>query len=184
MKKTIFVALNLLLCASLSAQNLYLAKSNGETSFYSETPVENIAATNKKVTAAIDIASGSVAVKMQMMEFEFPNKLMQEHFNENYMESGKYPSATFSGKIVEKIDFTKNGTYDISAKGALTLHGIKQDRTLIGKLTVQDKTLTLVCNFDVKLADHKIDIPQVVFVKIAQTIATKNKFVMVLQEKK
>lgn len=101
---------------------------------------------------------------------------MQEHFNENYIESDKYPKAIFKGKINEKIDFTKNGTYDISATGDFTLHGVTKARTLKGKLTVNQGSLNITTDFDVALADHKIEVPQIVFVKVAQVIKVKNKY--------
>ena len=179
MKKLLGILLVSISFSSFS--QLYIAKA-GETGFYSDTPLENIAALNKQVTAAIKVETGDVAVKMQMTQFQFPNKLMQEHFNENYMESSKYPTGTFTGKIQEKIDFKKDGIYDVTAKGIFTIHGVKQDRTIAGKLTVQGSTLTLVSNFNVKLTDHKIDVPSIVIVKIAETISVKNTFVFEIQK--
>jgi hypothetical protein len=179
MKKLLSISLIFISFSGFS--QLYLGKA-GETSFYSETPLENIAAVNKQVTAALKAETGDVAVKMQMNQFQFPNKLMQEHFNENYMESSKFPIGTFTGKIQEKIDFTKDGVYDITAKGGLTIHGVKQDRTINGKLTIKGTTLTLVSNFNVKLVDHKIDIPTIVFAKIAEVISVKNTFNFEIQK--
>jgi len=151
----------------------------GETSFFSETPLENIAAKNNLVAAAINTTNGDVAVKIPMNQFKFSNKLMEEHFNENYVESEKFPSATFRGKIQEPIDFKKDGSYDVSAKGLLEIHGVKQERTIKGKLTIAKDQVTLEANFDVKLVEHKIEIPTVVFAKIAESIAVKNKWVLV-----
>jgi len=150
----------------------------GETSFFSETPLENISALNKQVAAIINTSTSEVAVRIQNVAFHFPNKLMEEHFNENYMETEKFPNSTFKGKIQEVIDYQKEGTYDITAKGILEMHGIKQERTLKGKLTVAPNQLTLVCNFDVKLADHKIDIPTLVIAKIAESLTVKNRFAL------
>lgn len=162
---------------SLATAQTFLTQT-GETSFFSETPVENIAAVNKKVRSAINPATGDVAVTMQMTDFQFPNKLMQEHFNENYVESEKYPTATFRGKFVEPVDFTKAGTYDVSARGTFTVHGVAQERTLKGKLTVEPgQKLTLLCDFTVALKDHNIDVPKLVFVKVAQVISVKNRYV-------
>lgn len=179
MKKLLGILLVSISFSSFS--QLYIAKA-GETGFYSDTPLENIAALNKQVTAAIKVETSDVAVKMQMTQFQFPNKLMQEHFNENYMESSKYPIGTFTGKIQEKIDFKKDGIYDITSKGIFTIHGVKQDRTIAGKLTVKGSSLTLVSNFDVKLTDHKIDVPTIVIAKIAETISVKNSFVFEMQK--
>lgn len=160
---------------SLSFGQLYSTQS-GETSFFSETPVENISGINKTVGAILNTSTKEIAVSMKMTAFDFPNKLMQEHFNENYMESGKFPTGVFKGKIIDDIDFTKNGTYDVTAKGQLTLHGITQARELKGKLIVENQKVTLTSNFDVKLVDHKIDVPKLVFSKIAEVIAVKSKY--------
>jgi YceI-like domain len=164
-----------LLVASKSFGQMYATQS-GETSFFSETPVENISAVNKNVGAIINTSTNEVAISMKMSGFNFPNKLMQEHFNENYMESEKYPVGTFKGKIIEPIDYTKNGTYDVTAKGQLTIHGVTIPRDLKGKITVENQKISLISNFEVKLIDHKIDIPKIVFAKIAEVISVKTKY--------
>ena len=172
-----------LLISSKTFGQLYATQS-GETNFFSETPVENISATNKSVGAILNTATNDLAVSMRMTAFEFPNKLMQEHFNENYMESEKFPMGIFKGKIVEAIDYTKNGTYEVTAKGQLTLHGVTQARDLKGKLTVDNQKINLVCNFDVKLTDHKIEVPKLVFAKIAEVISIKSKYALTPYTKK
>ena len=172
-----------LLISSKTFGQLYATQS-GETNFFSETPVENISATNKSVGAILNTATNDLAVSMRMTAFEFPNKLMQEHFNENYMESEKFPMGIFKGKIVEAIDYTKNGTYEVMAKGQLTLHGVTQARDLKGKLTVDNQKINLVCNFDVKLTDHKIEVPKLVFAKIAEVISIKSKYALTSYTKK
>ena len=176
MKKIAIVFLLTVLGSKVFSQNMYLCKA-GETSLFSETPMENISALNTKVAAIIDADKKEVAVKMTMTDFKFKNHLMEEHFNENYMESGKYPFGTFKGKIQEDIDFSKNGTYNISAKGSLNMHGVTKDRTLTGKITILNGQITLVCDFNVPLKDHKIEIPTIVMAKIAEEISIKNKFV-------
>ncbi|HAO50104.1 MAG TPA: YceI family protein, partial [Runella sp.] len=96
------------------AQDVLIAR-NAQVSFFSETPLENISGLNKNVTAILNTKTSEVAVKMQVAQFEFPNKLMQEHFNENYLESDKYPAASFTGKIQEKVDFSKEGVQTVTA---------------------------------------------------------------------
>ncbi len=108
-----------------------------------------------------------------MAEFKFSNKLMEEHFNENYMESEKFPTGVFSRKINEKIGFSKDWTYDISTVGKFQIHGVTQNRTLTGKMTIKNGLPSLICTFDVKLADHKIDISTIVVAKIAEIIEVK-----------
>jgi polyisoprenoid-binding protein YceI len=99
---------------------------------------------------------------------------MQEHFNENYLESSKYPLATFKGKIIDIVDFSKNGSYDITAKGFLTIHGVTQPKELKGKLTIDNAKINLKSNFEVKVTDFKIEVPTLVFAKIAEIIAVKS----------
>lgn len=176
MKTFLFISIfSTISLIQLKGQNLY-STSNGETSFFSETPVENITAVNKFGQAILNTSNNDIVVQMTMKQFDFPNKLMQEHFNENYIESAKYPKAVFKGKINESVDFTKNGTYDISATGDLTLHGVTKPRTLKGKITVAQGAVTIASEFDVALADHNIEVPKIVFMKIAQTIKVKNKY--------
>jgi polyisoprenoid-binding protein YceI len=95
---------------------------------------------------------------------------MQQHFNENYMESEKYPYAIFKGRIIEELDLSKPGVYSVNASGTLTIHGVDQDRKLSGKLTVGENSLVLETSFDVMLIDHKIEVPKLVFKKIAEKI--------------
>lgn len=164
------------------AQNLFIAQ-NSEVQFFSETPLENIQASNKKISSLLNASSGEIAIKMNMKDFHFPNRLMEEHFNENYMETEKYPAATFKGKIMETIDYTRDGTYAVNAKGVLTMHGVAKDRTLAGKLVVKGNQLLLTCNFDVPLADHNIDVPTIVLAKIAEVIAVKAQYSFVPYQK-
>ncbi len=95
---------------------------------------------------------------------------MQEHFNENYMETPKYPNASFRGKINEKIDYKKDGVYKVTCTGKLNMHGVDQLRTIDGTITVKGNEVVLDSQFFVKTVDHKIDVPKVVFEKIAENI--------------
>jgi polyisoprenoid-binding protein YceI len=157
---------------SLNAQDLYKA-TTGEISFFSETPIENIDATNKLVKALINTKDNQVAFFTTIIGFHFKKPLMEEHFNENYMESDKFPTAKFQGKIAEEIDYTKDGEYTVTAKGTLTLHGVEKKREIAGKLIVKNGKLELIVEFEVKLADHNIDIPKIVMEKIAETVTIK-----------
>ena len=100
---------------------------------------------------------------------------MQEHFNENYLESEKFPSATFKGKIKESVDLTVAGTYPISASGSATIHGVTRPIELKGTIVSTGTTLALTCQFDVRLVDYKVDIPKIVFAKIAEVIKVSAK---------
>lgn len=185
MKQYIFAA-TAIFCLSASpmaeAQNRIFSTSSGQTHFSATTPLEDIEADNKKSQALLNATTGEIAVRMNMKDFVFPNKLMQEHFNENYMESGKYPTATFSGKIDHAPDLSKDGTYDVSATGKFTVHGVTKDKTIRGKLSVSGDKIDLKSEFTVALTDHKIEVPQVVFVKIAQTIKVNATYSLVLRK--
>lgn len=160
------------------AQAQTYVTANGKTEFFSETPVENIHAVNKTSLVALNTATGDIAARIKIRDFVFPNKLMQEHFNENYMESERLPLATFSGKITNPPDYTKNGTFPVTASGKITIHGVTKDRELKGKLTVQDGKISLQTEFDVALSDHNIEVPTLVFVKIAQVIRVKADYML------
>jgi len=160
------------------AQTGMYATTAGNTRFSSETPLENINAENKKSQAILNTANNELAIRMNMRDFVFPNKLMQEHFNENYIESEKFPTATFSGKVDNAPDYSKDGQYDVLATGKFTVHGVTKERTIKGKMKIEGGKITLNSDFDVALADHKIDVPEIVFVKIAQVIRVKSQYVL------
>lgn len=168
-----FLLLALHLCSSAQADrfaNIY-STSNGTIHFFASTPVEDIEATSKNVACVINTETKKVSAKVRMTTFDFPQKLMQEHFNENYAESEKYPHATLEAVIISDIDFTKDGTYDVVLKGTLDLHGVKQEREIKGQLTIQNgQPKKAVAVFDIKLEDHKIKIPKAVIAKIAEVV--------------
>ena len=171
MIRLLLVTALLLANTCLSAQSGLFNTKKSEFSFYSQAPLEDIEAKNINATSILNTANNEMVVRVPITRFVFRNKLMQQHFNENYLESEKYPHATFKGKINETIDFGKTGVYTVSATGILNIHGINRERTIKGKLTVSDKFLILDTRFDVLLKDHNIEIPRLVFNKIAEKIA-------------
>lgn len=172
------VGLSLLVSVESGAQNVLYATSGGQTSFHSSTPAEDIDAVNKKTQAILNTTTGEIAVLMTMRDFDFPNELMEEHFNENYLESAKYPKATFKGKLDQAVDVTKNGTHELAAAGTFTVHGVSQPRTLKGTLVIKEGNLLLNSEFEVALVDYKIKVPKIVFVKIAQVINVKASYTL------
>ena len=152
--------------------------SNGKIKFFASTPLEDIDATSKMAVCAINTKTKKVSVKVQMSTFEFRRKKMQDDFNEDYIESNKFPYATLDGMIVEGLDFTKDGTYDVTVKGTLEMHGVKLDREVKGKLTVKNgHPYSCTSTFDVRVADHKIKIPTIVIVKIAEVAKVNADFI-------
>jgi polyisoprenoid-binding protein YceI len=172
MKK--ILALAFLMIAMQSKGQLYMTNT-GEVSFFSKTPMEDIDAINKSVSSIINTATNEVAVQMRITNFVFPNKLMQEHFNENYLESEKFPSATFKGKIKESVNLTVPGTYAIEALGSATIHGVTRPIELKGSIVSTGNNLSLSCQFEIKLVDYQIKIPKIVFAKIAEVIKVSSK---------
>jgi polyisoprenoid-binding protein YceI len=161
------------------AQDAAYSCANGKVHFFSKTPVEDIEATTQKAIFVVYASSKKVQAKIPMNTFEFKQKLMQEHFNENYVESDKYPYATFSGVIVEAIDLTKDGEYHVTIKGTFDLHGVKKEREIKGTITVKNGEPAMgSATFDVKLADHKIKIPKAVFLNIAEVIKIDLEFAL------
>ncbi len=179
--KLIFLSLSLLLSTGLvSAQSLYRT-AVGELSFFSKTPVLDIEAVNKKTGAILNAGTRDLAIQAKITDFQFPNKLMQEHFNENYLESERFPSTKFAGKIKEDIDLTKPGTYPVTAEGNLTIHGVTKPVQVKGTIVATDTALQVNFSFQVRTADYQIEVPTLVFDKIAETIAISGKLNLVKQ---
>ena len=168
--KTILTFLSLtILTISVNAQDLY-AVTESEIKFHSDSPLEKIEAINKKTKSFFKISSKTLMFVIPVVSFKFEKPLMEEHFNENYLETEKFPTAKFSGTINEDLDYTKNGTYDASVTGKLTIHGVEQERTIHGTITVKDSQLIFEGNFQIKLKDHDIDIPSIVIQNIAEVV--------------
>lgn len=179
----LLASLSLLVSVESWGQSTLYATASGQTSFHSNTPAEDIDAVNKKTQAVLNTTTGEIAVLMVMRDFDFPNELMEEHFNENYLESAKYPKATFKGKLDQAVDITKNGTHELTAVGTFTIHGVSQPRTLKGSLLVKEGNLLLNSEFEVALVDYKIKVPKIVFVKIAQVINVKASYTLIPYKK-
>ena len=170
--KKLIITVCLLISGYFTSAQIYSAKTCKIT-FFSETPLENIEATNKVVVALLNTATKEIVFKIPMITFEFEKDMMREHFNENYVESDKYPKATFKGKINETVDLTTNGTYKLSATGKLTVHGVERERTIEGTIIVKDKELDLKTEFTIALKDHDIDIPKLVVMNLAEEVLVK-----------
>ncbi|KQB99676.1 hypothetical protein AQF98_18310 [Pedobacter sp. Hv1] len=144
-----------------------------KVNLFSSTPVEDIKASSNMGTAVLVTQTQELAVQVSIKSLVFDKKLMQEHFNENYMESDKYPLAKFKGTIEPKIDWTKDGEYAVSAKGVLSVHGVDQPRNINGKISIKNGIVNLDSSFEVTCVAHQIKIPRLVFAKIAEVIQLK-----------
>jgi hypothetical protein len=145
------------LSTGLFAQDKYFTKA-GKISFFSKAIIENIEAHNRSVTAILDTKTGNVQFSVPIKGFEFERALMQEHFNENYLESDKYPRGEFKGQVVNnsEVDYTKDGVYQAKVKGKLTIHGQTNDIETDGKITREGDKLSISSEFNVRLPDYKI----------------------------
>ncbi len=170
MKKLILIATVFFLIQSSFAQKRYFTKT-GNVSFKAGTAVEDIDGINKSTTCVFDANTGDIQFAILVKGFEFKSSLMMEHFNENYLESDKYPKSVFKGKItnIDKINFQKDGIYPAIVKGTLEIHGVKKDIESTGKFKVSGETVLTTSEFAVVLDDFKIDIPGMVKDKISKT---------------
>ena len=143
----------------------------GQVSFTSNAKLEVIKASSDKIQGLVDPANGQFAFLVKIQSFTgFNSSLQKEHFNEKYMETEKYYDASFSGKIIESVDFTKDGVYDVRAKGTLVVHGVRQARIIVSKIKIDKGTMKIDSNFNILLADHDIKIPTIISEKIATEI--------------
>ena len=145
--------------------------TKGNISFSSDAPLELITASNNELKGLIETEKKQFAFSVKVKSFKgFNSGFQRDHFNENYLETDKYPDATFSGKIIEDVDFTRNSILSVRAKGILTVHGVPKERIIKSDMTIKDGLIFIKANFTVLLADHNIPIPKVVHEKLASEI--------------
>ena len=174
MKIIAFILITFLSSTLPTYAQSYLTK-NGKISFFSKTDIENIDAVNNQVVSVINPQTGSIAFSVLITGFLFKKALMQEHFNENYMESSKYPKATFKGTIadISKINFTKDGSYNVTVTGDLNMHNVTNKITAPAVVMVKAGKISASTSFKIKLDDYKISVPKVVEGNISKTIDIK-----------
>lgn len=176
MKKIIVLIFLSVIAFTMNAQDKYFTKT-GTITFdaTSAGSPEKIQGTNKSVTCVLDSKTGNIQFLVLMTGFEFERALMQEHFNENYVESPKFPKSDFKGQITDNasVNYTKDGTYKVTVKGKLTLHGETKDVQTTGTITVKSGKINATADFTVLLSDYKISIPGVVADKVAKSATIK-----------
>jgi len=162
----------LLLLAALSIKGnaqIYMADSC-RVVFFSAATIEDITATNTISKPIMNTSTGEIAIKINNQFFKFKKELMEEHFNEDYMETKKFQYTTFTGKVNEKVDYTKDGSTNVTVTGTMDMHGVKKDLTIPGTITVQNGKLFLKSVFNVKPADYSIKVPSLLGNNIAEQL--------------
>lgn len=171
MKRIVIVVAAIFLSYTGVNAQKYMTKT-GTIKFNSETPMEKIDAVNRQVNSALDFSTGNFVFKVLIKGFEFQKALMQEHFNENYMESEKFPNSTFNGKItnIKDVNQAKDGVYKVVAEGDLTMHGVTNKVKVNGTLEVKSGKIIGLAQFNVAPKDYNIIIPQAVIKNISESI--------------
>ena len=169
MKHLLLILGVLVSLTSTSFSQTYMCQA-GSISFFQSTPVEDIDARSNRLLSVLNPANNAIAYKIDVRTFIFEKSLMQDHFNENYIESSKYPYATYVGVINEKIDWTKDGVYDITSTGKLTLHGVTKDITEKGKLSIHNGEITISNMFNIKFTDYGVEIPKLLIKDLSDTV--------------
>lgn len=160
-----------MLCFAGLAQSRFIDRG-GYASFFSSAPMEDIKAESEQVVSILDIKEGKLVASMLMRSFNFRKALMQEHFNENYVESSKYPKASFTGKVtnIAELDLKKDGKYTLDVEGEITLHGVTQPLRLQAEATVSNGSLQARAVFPLTVKDFKIEVPRLVIDNIAEVV--------------
>jgi polyisoprenoid-binding protein YceI len=169
---SLFTAVLFIFLSAFSPTGPVLTTRTGHITFYSSAKLEDIEAHNYQVSSSLNTATGDMAYVVLIKSFQFKKALMQEHFNENYMESDKYPKSTFKGKITDlsAVNFEKDGTYNVKVQGDLFIHGVTKNITGDGTITVKGNEVAAKSKIPVRLKDYNITIPSVVSEKIAEVV--------------
>jgi hypothetical protein len=176
MKKIVFMTL-MVACAVASAQEKRITKTGSVTFEASVPSFEEVKATNSNASAVLVPETGEFASQALMKGFRFKIALMEEHFNENYIESDKYPKATFKGKIQQFDQAALSATAkDYTIKGKLELHGKSKEITVPAKIRKTDAGIEIVSTFNVNSDDFDIEIPSVVKSKVSKNVSIHSQF--------
>jgi polyisoprenoid-binding protein YceI len=174
MLKLIFCALLICSAGLVTAQKFFTR--NGQARFFSHTEFEDIAAENKQVMATLDLSKQSISVAMLMKGFLFKKELMQEHFNENYVESDRFPKAIFEGSCIVPANLLNGSKSNLLVKGQLSLHGVTMPVELPVTLQMINDQLAATADFQISPEDFKIKIPALVRDKISKKVTVQLQF--------
>lgn len=170
MKNLLCFAFGILFYTLAISQKIYT--KNGSIAFFSKSRLENIEAKNNQVMSVLNTQTGELQFSVIIKAFHFEKALMEEHFNENYMESNKYPKATFKGTVadISVLNFTNDGSYNVTVSGDLTIHGVTNKIKAPGTITIRNGVPSATSKFTIKLTDYQITIPKVVKDNISEKI--------------
>lgn len=154
------------------AQNILSCKS-ATVSFFSGTVMEDIEGKSNTASSVIDPKTRNIIFKVSNTSFQFQKKLMQEHFNEDYMESDRYPFSKFSGKITDELDLNKDGNYTVTVEGTLLIHGVTKPWACKVAMTISNGVVTAKSVFKIKIEDYQIKVPSLVFKNIAEYVEVR-----------
>ena len=170
MKKVLFLSLilSLIILSGTAHAQKYIAEKSF-VSFFSDALLEDIKADNKKATSIINAETGDIAFSIPIKELKFENSMIQEQINDKYRESENSQKSTIQGKL-RWFDLKASGVQTVKATGKLTIHGVTKDVEIPGTIEVKDNKLYAKSKFMVKVADYKVDIPQLVFQNIAEEV--------------
>jgi hypothetical protein len=170
-KKIVTLLVILTFINSTTNAQVYYTK-NGKLSFFSKTSLEDISADNNQVISILNIETGAVQFSLLNNAFHFPKAKMEDDFNENYIESNKYPKSTFKGTItdISNVNGAKDGTYNVNVKGELMIHGVTKNVQEPATITVKDGKISATSSFKVLVKDYNIKVPSIVINKISENI--------------
>lgn len=170
MKRTFILSFVLLICGQAVSQKYFTR--DGTIVFESDAPVEKIEAVNNKVMCVWDTESGMVEMAVLVKSFKFEKALMEEHFNENYLESEKFPKAKFKGRVenMSSINLKEDGSYIAEVVGELSMHGVTKSINMNANISVKNGDVKCIANFEIAVADYDIKIPKIVRENIAKTV--------------
>jgi len=177
--KRLFVLLVAFLSLHVGLSQDRFKTTAGIVSFDASSPLEDIRAVNKKVNAILDMTSGKMAAVLLIKEFEFRRKLMQEHFNENYMHSDKYPKAVFTGSLHDyKLDVLSSEERVFELSGEITIHGVTRPLTTTVSIQRNSSDIRCALKFVVQTEEHNIKVPRVLFKKVAREVNVNAEFLL------
>ncbi len=148
-------------CLYIGVKAQVYVSRNATIRFFSEAPLENIEAINRQVSCAINTNTGDIAFRVLIRSFVFDKALMQQHFNDNFMESDKYPNAIFEGQIenVDAINFAEEGVHNVVVKGKLTIKDVTREITQGATLITKGNLLQAESVFIIEPEHYNVSIP-------------------------